>query len=207
LFSRKNKVKNNVVAGLFLRNVGNPVNRQKIPILSLMTFILSQIYQKKVKTIMYKNIFLLLFGVLLFVTGCGDSAKPKDLPELYPVTITVTSEGKPLENAVVDLVADPPLKFQAITGTDANGKAVMKTYNYNGVPVGKFKVVITRDIDDDFVYTQNSDGSQGIAGSTRYKTLDIKFSKADTTPFEIEVPLKSGQNTTFDVGKTVKIKL
>ncbi|MDR1385171.1 MAG: Ig-like domain-containing protein [Planctomycetaceae bacterium] len=76
-----------------------------------------------------KNIFILSLGALFFVAGCGDSAKPKDLPKLYPVTITVTSEGTPLENAVVELVSDPPLKFQAITGTDANGKAVMKTYN------------------------------------------------------------------------------
>jgi hypothetical protein len=156
---------------------------------------------------MYKNIFILLFGVLLFFAGCGNNTKPRDLPVLYPVTITVTSEGKPLENAVVDLVSNPPLKFQAITGTDINGKAVMKTYNYNGVPAGKFKVVITRDIDDDFVYVKNSDGSQGIAGSTRYQTLDIKFSKAETTPFEIEVPLKPEQNIIFEVGKTVKVKL
>jgi hypothetical protein len=156
---------------------------------------------------MYKNIFILLFGVLLFVAGCGDNTKPKDLPDLHPVTITVTSEGKPLERAVVNLVSDPPLKFQAITGTDANGKAIMKTYNYNGVPAGKFKVVITRDVDDDFVYTKNSDGTQGIAGSTRYRTLDVKFSKAETTPFEIEVPLKSGENTSFEVGKTIKVKL
>jgi hypothetical protein len=156
---------------------------------------------------MYKNIFILLFSVLLFVTGCGDNTAPKDLPKLYPVTITVTSEGKPLEAAVVDLVSEPPSKFQAITGTDTNGKAVMKTYNYNGVPAGKFKVVITRDIDDDFVYGKNSDGTQGVTSATRYQTLDRKFSKAETTPFEIEVPLKPEQNTVFDVGKTVKIKL
>jgi hypothetical protein len=156
---------------------------------------------------MYKNIFILLFGALLFVAGCGDNTKPKDLPDLHPVMITVTSEGKPLEKAVVNLVSDPPLKFQAITGTDADGKAIMKTYNYNGVPVGNFKVVITRDIDDDFVYGKNSDGSQRTAGSTRYRTLDVKFSKAETTPFEIEVPLKPEQNTTFDVGKTVRVKL
>jgi hypothetical protein len=37
--------------------------------------------------------------------------------------------------------------------------------------------------------------------------LDTKFSKAETTPFEIEVPLKAGENTTFDVGETVKVKL
>jgi hypothetical protein len=132
---------------------------------------------------MNKNIFILLLGVLLFIAGCGDSGDPKDLPKLYPVTISITSEGKPLENAIVNLIADPPLKFQAITGTDANGKAVMKTYNYDGVAAGKFKVVITRHINDGFVYTKNSDGTQGIESSTQYRTIDKKFSQATTTPF------------------------
>ncbi|MDR1478400.1 MAG: hypothetical protein LBJ00_05605 [Planctomycetaceae bacterium] len=155
---------------------------------------------------MKRNIFTLLLGVSFFVAGCGDSAKPTDLPKLHPVTITVTSEGNALEGAIVQLVSDPPIKFQAITGTDANGKAVMKTYNYDGVPAGNFKVVITRDIDDDFVYTENTDGSKGIASSTQYQTLDTKFYQATTTPFEIEVPLKAGTNTSFEVGKTIKVR-
>ncbi|MDR1480308.1 MAG: hypothetical protein LBJ00_15340 [Planctomycetaceae bacterium] len=155
---------------------------------------------------MKRNIFTLLLGVLFFAAGCGSSAKPTDLPELHPVTITVTSEGKALEGAIIQLVSDPPQKFQATTGTDTDGKAVMKTYNYDGVPAGKFKVVITRDVDDDFVYTKNSDGSQGIAGSTRYQTIDTTFYDAITTPFEIEIPLKAGTNTSFEVGKTIKVK-
>jgi len=160
-----------------------------------------------------KNINLFVsFGIVCcalcpILTGCGgDKSRPADLPKLHPVTITVTSEDQPLENAVVSLVASPPLKYQAITPTDAEGKAVMKTYGYEGVPEGKFRVVITRDIDDDFVYVENSDGTQGIGGSTRYRTIDTLTYQADTTPFEIEVPSPPNQNTVFEVGKTVKVK-
>jgi hypothetical protein len=156
---------------------------------------------------MYKNIFILLSGALLLVAGCGDRARPTDLPKLHPVTITITSEGKPLDKAVINLVSVPPSKFQAVTGTDANGKAVMKTYSYDGVPAGKCKVVITRNIDDDFVYGENSDGTKGIASYTRYRTIDTQFSSAETTPFEIEVPLQPDQKPTFEVGKTIKEKL
>ncbi|MDR2641984.1 MAG: hypothetical protein LBC74_04245 [Planctomycetaceae bacterium] len=47
----------------------------------------------------------MLFFVLLSVLGCGGSSGPKDLPKLYPCVITITQEGKPLDNAVVELAA------------------------------------------------------------------------------------------------------
>jgi len=157
---------------------------------------------------MFVSLCIVFCAWCVVFTGCGgDSSRPADLPKLYPVTITVTSEGKPLEGAVVELVAVPPLKYQAITPTNAEGKAVMRTYGYDGVPEGKFSVVITRDIDDDFVYVENSDGTQGIGGSTRYRTIDTITYQADSTPFEIEVPLPPNQTTTFEVGETVKVRL
>jgi hypothetical protein len=88
-----------------------------------------------------------------------------------------------LDSTVIDLVSVLPSKFQAVIGTDTNGKAVMQMYGYDGVPTGKFKVIITRSINDDFVYTKDSDGIKVIANYTRYRTIDTQFSSAETTPF------------------------
>ncbi len=47
---------------------------------------------------------LLLLSAPL-MTGCTGQQKPKDLPELYPVKITVIQDGKPLADASVSLNA------------------------------------------------------------------------------------------------------
>ncbi|MDR2641689.1 MAG: carboxypeptidase-like regulatory domain-containing protein [Planctomycetaceae bacterium] len=106
----------------------------------------------------------MLFFVLLAVSGCGDSSRPKDLPKLYPCVITITQEGKPLENAVVELAATDQnnSKYQSLTLTNAEGKAVMSTYGFAGTPIGKYKVIVRKNIDDDLVYGTNSTGAKEV---------------------------------------------
>jgi hypothetical protein len=40
-------------------------------------------------------------------------------------------------------------KYKSLAITNAEGKAVMSTYGHEGVPVGKYKVVVVKNIDDD----------------------------------------------------------
>lgn len=83
-------------------------------------------------------------ALILMVAGCG---KPKEsLPELIPVTGTITWDGKPLVGAMVALI---PLEGTPGAGangsTDAEGKYVLRanTRNEPGTPAGKYKVVLS----------------------------------------------------------------
>jgi hypothetical protein len=79
---------------------------------------------------MFRILFsLTLFCTLFSVSGCKDSSRPEDLPKLFPCVITITQEGKPLEEASVELVATDQnnAKYKSLSITDAEGRAVMST--------------------------------------------------------------------------------
>ncbi|MDR3199698.1 MAG: hypothetical protein LBU34_17670 [Planctomycetaceae bacterium] len=152
------------------------------------------------------NIILFIFTII--ITGCGTNSRPADLPTLYSCTITVTQDGKPLEQAAVTFEPVDPagVKYRAAAFTDVNGLVTMKTYGFSGVPTGKYKVVITKNVDDDFTYKLNeSTGKDEPVSYKTYRTVEPKFSSAETTPLEIEISGKEKNvQKTFDVGKAIK---
>jgi hypothetical protein len=157
------------------------------------------------------NYVWIYFAILFFVvvSGCFRSSAPSDLPKLYPCTITITQDNKPLEGATVELiVSEGQAKYKAVTVTDSRGVAIMSTYGYNGAPSGKYKVVVTKKIEDDFIYGVSSTGAKEVSSSTHYRTVEPKFSNPKTTPHEIEIN-NNGKITeaNFDVGKPIKEKL
>jgi 5-hydroxyisourate hydrolase-like protein (transthyretin family) len=150
-----------------------------------------------------------LSAMLLMILGCKDKPQPEDLPKLYPCIVTITQDGKPLEDAAVELIAEDQsnAKYQPVTKTDTEGKAVMSTYGYKGAPAGKYKVVISKKIDDDFVYGTSSTGDKEVQKYNTYRTVEPKYSDSKTTPHEIEVTGKEKTvEATFDVGKAIKVR-
>jgi 5-hydroxyisourate hydrolase-like protein (transthyretin family) len=153
---------------------------------------------------------LTLFCTLFSVSGCKDSSRPEDLPKLFPCVITITQEGKPLEEASVELVATDQnnTKYKSLSITDAEGKAVMSTYGHEGVPAGKYKVAVTKILHDDLVYGTNSSGEREVVDYKAYKTVEPRFSEAKTTPHELEITGKDKKNeVTFDTGKAIKVRM
>jgi hypothetical protein len=149
-----------------------------------------------------------LFIVLL--SGCGGASRPADLPPLYPLTITVTQDGKALPEAVIKFVAqaDENAKYKPVAITGADGKVALSTYGFPGVPAGTYKVTITKNVDDDFVTKTDDAGEKQIISYKTYRTVEAKFSDVATTPFEIEVsPKRKNSEETFDVGKAVREKM
>ncbi|MDR1491221.1 MAG: DUF4198 domain-containing protein [Planctomycetaceae bacterium] len=152
---------------------------------------------------------LIFSATLLLCSGCQKNSQPDDLPKLYPCIITITQDGKPLEDAGVELAAEDQsaAKYRAVTKTDAEGKAVMSTYGHNGAPAGKYKVVVSKKVDDDFVYGTSSTGDKEIQKYNTYRTVEPKYSDAKTTPHEIEITGKEKRaEATFDVGKAIKTR-
>jgi hypothetical protein len=85
----------------------------------------------------------LVLGLALAGTGCNRY----DGPPLYPVTGTVTLDGKPLPGAGVMFVPRGETRGNASLGlTDVNGKYTLKAEQggYPGVPEGEFAVVISK---------------------------------------------------------------
>jgi 5-hydroxyisourate hydrolase-like protein (transthyretin family) len=153
--------------------------------------------------------YCFLIVVLLFA-GCGHSSRPADLPKLFPCTVTVTQDGKPLADAVVKLVtqAEDGAKYNPVAVTGEDGKIALSTYGFPGVPVGKYKVVIVKNIDDDIVYRTDDAGEKVTVSYKTYRTIEKQFSDAKTTPYEMEVTTKSKNiDITCDVGKAVKEKM
>jgi hypothetical protein len=161
------------------------------------------------KIMEYKSflLVLVLVVVLLFIIGCGDSSRPKDLPKLFPCTVIVTQDGKPLDEAVVKLITqeDNATKYKPVAITGKDGKVIVSTYGFPGVPVGKYKVVIIKNIDDDIISKIDDADEQVIVSYKTYRTVEKIFSEPETTPFEIEVtPQSKSIEKTFDVGKSIK---
>jgi hypothetical protein len=148
--------------------------------------------------------------IAIVFTGCGkNDSRPKDLPPLHPCTVTITQDGKPLDGAVVQFAAVDAenKKYQASSMTDAEGHVVMKTYGFDGVPAGKYKVCVWKTVVEGVTSHQNSDGEMVDTVGTEYKTVEPQYADAKTTPHEIEITGKEKKvEQTFDVGKAVKIK-
>ncbi|MDR1384674.1 MAG: carboxypeptidase-like regulatory domain-containing protein [Planctomycetaceae bacterium] len=149
--------------------------------------------------------------LLVFITsmiGCRDKSRPGDLPALYPCTITITQEGKLLEGAAVTFepIDSSSVKYRATAITGVDGSATMNTYGFSGVPIGKYKVVIAKIIQDDIEYKLNeSTGKNEPVSYKRYRTVEPQFSSAETTPHEIEITGKEKKaEHIFDVGKAMK---
>jgi hypothetical protein len=156
---------------------------------------------------------------LLFLNGCGGTKLPDGIPKPYPVTITITQEGKGLEEVFVTLVSDDPVigQWTASGISDSSGKAVIHTWGkYPGVVPGKYNIVLLKrevqarykNIPDPKVDREGYERATRqypIQPKDTWDLIDPKYSDQNTTPETIEV-LKKKNNRTIEVGAAVKIK-
>lgn len=154
---------------------------------------------------------VLLLLTAAFTSGCGESL-PKGMPRLYPASLTVTQEGQPLEGAIVQLVseatADSP--WGAGGTTDASGKVNLHTNGkYKGVPLGKYKVTISKMVTDPHPHPELKDGPEfrkylAILKTLKtYRVVELQYSVITQTPLTIEIT-KEEKSYTVDAGKKIK---
>jgi hypothetical protein len=139
--------------------------------------------------------------------GCSPGVEvPAGMPELYPVALTLTQSGSPLEGASVQLLAQDPAiaTWQCGGYSDATGKVEIKTMGQHvGAPVGKYKVLVTKELIET---SAGADASPGAASSsTTYALVDPKFQSAETTPATIDVTAGENAPAAIDLGAPVKI--
>ena len=158
------------------------------------------------KSITFMRIIVLLsfMFVLAFQPGCGkDPNRPDDLPKLYPVSITVTQEGKPLEGATVTLHAKAETKYgTCLASTDASGVAVIRTYGFKGVPLGQYSVTIEKRIVEGAKEIKVEGGTTDYVGGKVYQFVEPDYTKKSSTSLSVDVT-ETGVNETFEVGSPV----
>lgn len=151
--------------------------------------------------------FLFILALAL-QAGCSkDTRRPVDMPELFPVSIAITAEGKPLEGATVTLIGKTRSKYSSCSAvTDASGVALLKTYTYEGVPLGQYIVTVEKRGVEGAKEVQTPEGLTDSIGGKIYQYIDSKYTNERSSPFSIDVTEKGGQET-FEVGKPVHVFL
>lgn len=139
-----------------------------------------------------KSALGLLFGFVLIANlGCRDP----NLPELYPVTGTVTLDGEPLARAGVMFLPRGTTRGNACIGiTDENGKYSLTSERDGGegAPEGEFAVTISK-MKEPVGY----DPSQPAPAETgNDETLASQYWDSSKTVLTAKVP-KGGGNIDF----------
>jgi len=134
----------------------------------------------------------ILFGALAL--GCGESEPP--LPELAPVTGTVTLDGKPLSDATIVFMPVAPDGSTPGGLTNEAGVYELKTasgsQNGVGAPAGEYKVMINRYVDSKgaVVKATPDQGPMGLGGM---ESLPQKYSNPGMTTLTATVPKEGGK--------------
>ena len=130
--------------------------------------------------------------------GCGEKLPP-GIPKLYPVTITITQDGKPLDGAEVFLLnLDTTVEWPVGATTNASGVAILRTYGqYVGAPAGQYKVTVRKTETPDLelpveVPTDHAElmeynrTMQEIRDNT-YDLVEEQFMRLARTPLAVEI--------------------
>ena len=145
-------------------------------------------------------VLILVFGTL----GCGPKLPP-GIPKLYPCTIRVTMDGKPVEKATVALFPDGEGdNTEGLWGTagytDSQGSVTLKTDGqYKGIPAGKYKVCVYRVEIEEREY-QGYFESQNLPPRKTTVIVDLKYDDPDQTPLTVDVG--PGKNKVFNLEVT-----
>ena len=148
-----------------------------------------------------RQIVFAALALPLFVCGCSGPSKPDGLPDRVPLEITLTQDGKPLQEATVQLVS-PDVPWSITGNTDAHGTAKMVTHGqFAGVPPGPYKVVvIKRDVES------TPTGDRKTQTLKIYSLVDPKLSDRQTTTLELMVE-KGKKTTTLELGASDRVLL
>ena len=154
-------------------------------------------------------LFLVLPGSLA-LTGC-DKTYPGG-EKLYPVTITVSESGQPVDNAVVILVRENGQGLNTAGLTDGSGKAViMVDAEWKGAPLGTYSVRISKeppftpDLSDEEYAALRPDLQEEYNNKMQAKRSQLKpvvplVLSGDKSPLKLEVTAGKNEET-YDIAE------
>jgi hypothetical protein len=139
--------------------------------------------------------------VCFSVSGCKQRL-PEGMPPLYPCTITLIQDGKPLAHASVVFYPSDPENFWSLAGSSNTQGVIEMTTNgpYKGVPAGVYKIAVEK------VSSEDVDANHYCV----VNLVDPQFGKRETTPVQIEIKpskTKGINDQTIDLGKENKNRM
>ncbi len=135
-----------------------------------------------------------LLAVAIVISGCQ---KPSNLPPQYPVSGTISLDGKPLPGAGIMFLPRGDTRGNgAMAMSDPTGKYTLKTdHGGPGAPEGEYAVTISKVVNRDGTpYVPNPD----VAEAGERETLPGIYSDSMKTTLNANVP-KGGNTINFDL--------
>lgn len=144
--------------------------------------------------------------VAVVALGCVKSNKPSDMGDLGGCLVKVTQDGAPLEGADVIFHAQDEAnkKYTPSGRTNEKGEAKIKTYGFEGVPAGEYKVTVTKLHIEEGEVVVAEDGSETVEGGSEYQVVDAEFRDVNTTPLSVTITDPMTEVPVFDVGAAVE---
>lgn len=144
--------------------------------------------------------------VAVVAVGCGKSNKPSDMGELGGCVVKVTQDGAPLEGADVIFYAQDPenQKYTPSGRTNEKGEAKIKTYGFEGVPAGEYKVTVTKLVIEEGTLVVADNGAESVERGAEYQVVAAEYRDVNTTPLSVTVTDPMKEVPVFDVGAAVE---
>ncbi|MDR0609303.1 MAG: hypothetical protein LBG58_04280 [Planctomycetaceae bacterium] len=169
---------------------------------------------------MLRQWFIVVLIVLPFILNIGCSKHPKGFPKLYPCSIALTKNGKPLHNVCVLLKNETVQGTWGISGTtDISGTAIIVTslgeYIGKGIPNGEYIVSL-----DEIIHPPNGKTKEEIGKlpeeelykyiAEEAKMIDAlriipkEFSDSNKSPLKIAVKANSNNKIIINLDDYTK---
>jgi hypothetical protein len=147
------------------------------------------------------SILLLTFSI----TGCNRKLRPEGMPPLVPCSILIKQDKKPLANANISIIPEDGSKWNAAGVTDTSGIAKLYTLaQYDGVPEGKYKVVVSK-TETIRGITESSEDNSKNTPDQYFSLVEPQYSVPEETPLTIEI-VKGKSQYEIKAGKAVRIQ-
>lgn len=160
-------------------------------------------------------LFVAIAATLALAAGCNRVKLPDGMPELFPMKVTVTQDGKPAEG--VEIICHKGSLGYGVSGvSDSSGVAELKTNGqFKGAPAGEYTVTATK-----YELTPSQLGVCPVGGPARAE-WEEKFAEEYRPAYnyvnpELRDPATSGLTlsvakgtaaATLDLGAAVKVEV
>jgi len=138
-----------------------------------------------------------LTGLVLAIVPSGCNQKPAH-PPTCPVSVTVTTNGQPLEGATVCFISPQSNTSSGSGMSGSDGRVAVTTFERgDGLMAGNYKVTVTKSETRTTPNPKNPNGPP-----LREEVIwhvPQKFSTVTSTPFSAEVAQGAKNEFTFDV--------